>query len=332
MTNHHQTTPRRRAGVTPKNNRTHRQPSVRYRRVASPGPEGLRRGTSPPRPAHHRWWWTTGSIATVVLVALVLVALAIGSGSSPGVSPQHTGGGRALGSGAVPVPDALQDAVSSVDPGTLRTVGEPAGLSGPTKVTGDHAALVGIDGKPEVLYVGAEYCPFCAAERWALVVALSQFGSFTGLKETHSSSSDVYPDTPTLSFYGSTFASTDLDFTSVELATNQAVRGQYRILEKFELGTAIRARRLRPASLHVAGGCDPLHRRGQPVRRDRRQLRPRGPPGKVRDPDRAGALAPVVPRGPSRRRDGESPRRRHLTRHRGATEPMTNLPPPGPRR
>jgi len=179
-----------------------------------------------------RSWWTTGPIVTVVLVALTLVAIAIGSGSSPGVSPLRAGAGRAIGSGSVPAPAALQGAVTSVDPATLRTVGVPAGLSGPTKVTGGHAPLVGTDGKPEVLYVGAEYCPFCAAERWALVVALSQFGSFTGLRETRSSSSDLYPDTPTLSFYGSTFASTDLDFTAVELATNQAVGGQYRSLEK----------------------------------------------------------------------------------------------------
>ena len=40
------------------------------------------------------------------------------------------------------------------------------------------------DGKPEVLYVGAEYCPFCAAERWPVVVALSRFGTWSGLSAT----------------------------------------------------------------------------------------------------------------------------------------------------
>ncbi len=38
-----------------------------------------------------------------------------------------------------------------------------------------------LDGKPEVLFVGAEFCPFCAAERWPLIVALSRFGRFTAL-------------------------------------------------------------------------------------------------------------------------------------------------------
>ena len=32
-------------------------------------------------------------------------------------------------------------------------------------------------GLPEMLYMGAEYCPFCAAERWAMVMALSKFGT-----------------------------------------------------------------------------------------------------------------------------------------------------------
>ena len=41
-------------------------------------------------------------------------------------------------------------------------------------------------GKPVVLYVGAQYCPFCAAERWALVLALSRFGEWSGLRPMHS--------------------------------------------------------------------------------------------------------------------------------------------------
>src|SRR5215471_17073708 len=32
-------------------------------------------------------------------------------------------------------------------------------------------------GKPEMLYIGAEYCPYCAAMRWSMAVALSRFGT-----------------------------------------------------------------------------------------------------------------------------------------------------------
>jgi hypothetical protein len=46
-------------------------------------------------------------------------------------------------------------------------------------------------GKPEVLYIGAEYCPYCGTERWSMIVALSRFGTFRGLKEIRSSPTDV---------------------------------------------------------------------------------------------------------------------------------------------
>jgi thiol-disulfide isomerase/thioredoxin len=80
-------------------------------------------------------------------------------------------------------------------------------VTGPALVSG---------GKPEMLYIGAEWCPYCAAERWAMAVALSRFGSFTTLNGVHSSPTDVYPNTATLTFAGSTYTSTYLVFTPVE--------------------------------------------------------------------------------------------------------------------
>ena len=105
--------------------------------------------------------------------------------------------------------------ITSVPAATLNAVGrgDAAALT-PTK--GSHAVLTS-GGKPEILFVGAEYCPYCAAERWALAVALSRFGTFTGLHFIHSSSTDVYPDTPTLSFYGATYTSKYVDFQPVEM-------------------------------------------------------------------------------------------------------------------
>jgi len=76
-------------------------------------------------------------------------------------------------------------------------------------------------GKPEILYIGAEYCPYCATERWSMAVALSRFGTFTGLHGIHSSSSDSYASTPTLTFYKSTYTSKYLTFTPVETQTEK---------------------------------------------------------------------------------------------------------------
>jgi hypothetical protein len=76
-------------------------------------------------------------------------------------------------------------------------------------------------GKPLVLYLGAEYCPYCAAERWPMVIALSRFGTFSGLGLTTSSATDVFPSTPTLTFHGSTFTSDVISFVPVETQTNE---------------------------------------------------------------------------------------------------------------
>lgn len=76
--------------------------------------------------------------------------------------------------------------------------------------------LTGADGRPEVLYIGAEYCPYCAAQRWAMIVALSRFGTFTGLQTVTSSSNDIYPDTVTFTFRSSTYTSQYIDFRAVE--------------------------------------------------------------------------------------------------------------------
>ncbi len=77
-------------------------------------------------------------------------------------------------------------------------------------------------GKPEVLYIGADFCPFCATLRWPLTLALLHFGSFKGLKYMRSSSTDVYPDTPTVSYYQANFSGSDLYFAAVETETRDS--------------------------------------------------------------------------------------------------------------
>src|SRR5699024_3771651 len=56
------------------------------------------------------------------------------------------------------------------------------------------SADLGTD-KPVVLYMGAEFCPFCASLRWPLVLALLRFGDFEGLRYMRSSGTDVHPNT-----------------------------------------------------------------------------------------------------------------------------------------
>jgi thiol-disulfide isomerase/thioredoxin len=123
-------------------------------------------------------------------------------------------GGKQLGSGNITA--AVAHSITHVPVSTLAKVGTGAlpttGL--PLKAISDKPLAAA--GKPEMLYIGAEYCPFCAAMRWSMAVALSRFGTFGPFTGIHSSSTDVYPNTPTLTFYKQQYSSPYLTFTPVE--------------------------------------------------------------------------------------------------------------------
>ncbi|HUZ87256.1 MAG TPA: DUF929 family protein [Candidatus Baltobacterales bacterium] len=114
-------------------------------------------------------------------------------------------------------PDASQlvvDSLASLPATELDSIGLGSANNLIKPVSGP--ALTGPSGKPLVFYFGAEYCPYCGAERWPIIVALSRFGTFSGLKTTSSSSTDIYPNTPTFTFHGGTYTSQYIDFQAVE--------------------------------------------------------------------------------------------------------------------
>src|SRR5262249_22774524 len=59
-------------------------------------------------------------------------------------------------------------------------------------------------------------------ERWAMIVALSRFGTFRGLTTIKSSATDTPPSIPTWTFYGSKYTSQYLTFAAVEETGNVA--------------------------------------------------------------------------------------------------------------
>jgi hypothetical protein len=71
-----------------------------------------------------------------------------------------------------------------------------------------------------VLFIGTEYCSFCAAERWPLIAALSRFGTFGTLYDVESSSIDYAPDTPSFSFDGTTYSSKYVSFRAYEVKSD----------------------------------------------------------------------------------------------------------------
>ncbi|HZM53456.1 MAG TPA: DUF929 family protein, partial [Acidimicrobiales bacterium] len=85
---------------------------------------------------------------------------------------------------------------------------------------------------PATFYYGAEYCPYCAAERWSMTAALSRFGTWSGLKVTASSHTDVFPATSTFSYHGASLTSPYLAFSGVEAVSNVPTASYYTTLEK----------------------------------------------------------------------------------------------------
>jgi Domain of unknown function (DUF929) len=169
----------------------------------------------------------------LVIAAIVTMVVIKAGGGSPSASPITRGGLAATGDpGTTTLAPGIVASIASVAPSTFDAVGSPGSVVPPTSLgTGGHI-LRGTDGRPVVTYVGAEYCPYCAAERWALAVALSRFGSFSHLSGTQSSGTDVYPNTQTLSFYGSTYSSPYVEFDAVEEASNRQVGGTYQTLQQ----------------------------------------------------------------------------------------------------
>jgi thiol-disulfide isomerase/thioredoxin len=199
---------------------------------SSPTKSNPRPGSAQQRLASQRALAAAGGAATgrrrlMVVVApvvavIALVAVLVGVKVSSGSHAPASGTAAAAASGPV------ANAVTGVPASVLNTVGKGSVTTPPSKLSG--AALTAA-GKPRVLYVGAEWCPYCAAERWPLAVALSRFGTLSGLGEVSSTPSDVFPNTASLSFHGATYSSTHLSLTAKEIFSNQASGNSYKPLD-----------------------------------------------------------------------------------------------------
>jgi hypothetical protein len=166
----------------------------------------------PPQPLSRtaRFAWGAVIVILIGVVTLVIYAFTVPSTRSL-VTP-------------APTPPSVVAALAGVPPSTFNTVGaqvtaKPTPLTPPRILVGQPRLELG--GKPEVLFVGADYCPFCAAERWPLIVALSRFGRFSGLHDTQSAGSSVFAAIQGFSFQNVHFESPYLSFVGVELYSDE---------------------------------------------------------------------------------------------------------------
>ena len=153
----------------------------------------------------------SGSVVVVIAIVVALVVIKALNHPAAAVAPKST---------PAVTDNAIVSQITSLPATELDKVGPgPAGSAAVVPLKSITATPMTLNGKPEALYIGAEYCPFCAVERWAMVVALSRFGTFSNLHFIHSTPNDVYSNTSTLTFYKSSYTSKYLSFLPLETAT-----------------------------------------------------------------------------------------------------------------
>lgn len=102
----------------------------------------------------------------------------------------------------------------SIPESEAQAVGTPSAVVRPTVLRGQPPLTE--NGKPEVLVICSEFSPTCAVERWAIILAFSQFGTISGYQETTSSPWDMPPAVATFTFSTATYRSSLLELTMVE--------------------------------------------------------------------------------------------------------------------
>jgi hypothetical protein len=118
-----------------------------------------------------------------------------------------------------PASSAVVRQVTAVPAAVLTRVNQGQAAT-PLQTVQAPGPLLTIGGKPAIVFVSEESCPFCAAERWPLTVALAHFGTWSQLGSTRSSAADIYPNTATLSFRTAQYRSAELTLRTTELADN----------------------------------------------------------------------------------------------------------------
>jgi hypothetical protein len=205
-----------------KNSASHRPATQAAKRP----PAKVQAKSSSGRPAGLFTWLAIGLV--VVIVATLVLVKVLSS------SPATTSKGSFS-----PVDPTTMAQLSGVPMSVFNTVGvtssvvqvtAPISVKGQPPLTARTSSGTTV---PEVFYVGADYCPYCAAQRWPTIIALSRFGTWSGLGNTASYAHDTYPNTPSFTFARSSYKSKYIAFKGIEEYTNylNAAQTNYQLLQ-----------------------------------------------------------------------------------------------------
>ncbi len=101
---------------------------------------------------------------------------------------------------------ALQQGSSlNLGPSGSDLIGEVQNISG---------APLSVNGKPVVLYIGADFCPYCAVQRWGMILSLMRFGTFSDMRYMTSHADGT--DYATFTFSGTKYQSNYVVFAGYE--------------------------------------------------------------------------------------------------------------------
>lgn len=141
--------------------------------------------------------WAFIGLILLLVVALVVVKLTEGT-QNPAAAPPPA------------APTSVVAAIAGLPASSFDAAGVSA-LSAPEPQVLSGQPLLETGGKPEVVFVGADFSPFSAAESWVVVIALSRFGTFSHLGQASSSKAELFRGTPEFTFehvqYRSSFVS-----------------------------------------------------------------------------------------------------------------------------
>jgi len=157
--------------------------------------------------ARRRFLAAIGAVCAVLAIIVALVAVKLNA------SPAHQTASESI------APSVIVRQVTTV-PGAVLAGVSPGQAVTPLHEVQTPGPPLTIGGKPAMVFVSEESCPFCAAERWALAVALSRFGTWGRLGITTSSATDIYPSIATLSFRTARYRSAQLTLRTTELTDN----------------------------------------------------------------------------------------------------------------
>ncbi len=164
-----------------------------------------RRRTSRRQKRNNPWPLIGGIVVLVAIVVAGFVYLA----NQPATTSSAQGSDKAY------------QAITTLNPTLFSQVGTGSASSALKAIPANTPMPTGPTGKPQFLYIGAEYCPYCAAQRWAMIAALSRFGKFNPPPQGHvANENGSGSDYPTFTFLKSSYSSQYIDFVAVETQDN----------------------------------------------------------------------------------------------------------------